>query len=145
MAATPTTTRTAFGKRLLAAREKAGMRLDTAAVRAQDELRSSFGPSRETIRRYEIGAVDEDRADMVIVAALARIYKVPMESLSAVLAAQMNHVAGWATPITTAKKKRAGARSAALASSSPNARRRNADPATQHSLEFADAMQDAAA
>lgn len=111
---------TAFGKRLLAAREAAGLRLDNAAVFAQMELQSSFGPSRETIRRYEIGEVDEDRADMVIVAALARVYKTPMDKLSPLLAARMNHVAGWATPIATAKRKPAAA--------SPTTRNRKPKP-----------------
>lgn len=121
MPKTPTSGKTtAFGKRLLAAREAAGYRLDDAAVFARVELQSTYGPSRETIRRYEVGEIDEDRADMVIVAALARIYKVPMESLSAVLAAQMQHVAGWATPITTTRKR--------PAAKSPTTRKRKPGP-----------------
>lgn len=120
MARTTTSSNTtAFGKRLLAAREAAGLRLDNAAVFAQMELQSSFGPSRETIRRYEIGEVDEDRADMVIVAALARVYKTPMDKLSPLLAARMNHVAGWATPITTRKRP---------AAASPTTRKRKPGP-----------------
>lgn len=111
---------TPFGKRLLAAREAAGYRLDDAAVFARVELQSTYGPSRETIRRYEVGEIDEDRADMVIVAALARIYNVPMESLSAVLAAQMRNVVSWATPANTSKRKPAAA--------SPTTRNRKPKP-----------------
>lgn len=113
-------TKTAFGKRMLAAREAAGMRLDEAAVFARVELRSSYGPSRETVRRYEVGDVDEDRADMVTVAALARVYKVPMEALSPALALQFQHVMGWATPINTTRKR--------PAATPPTSRRRKPGP-----------------
>jgi len=70
------------------ARQRAGMRLDEASVEARRVLGSEMGPSRETIRRYEAGLISEDRADPLIVTALAEIYGVSVGQLSWVIARQ---------------------------------------------------------
>lgn len=74
---------------LVRAREQSGLRLDDAASRARDTLGNGSGPSRETIRRLETGATTEDRADPLIVGALAQVYGVPVETLSPRLAEQL--------------------------------------------------------
>jgi len=70
----------AFGDRLRHAREQSGHRLDDVAVMMREVL--GYGPSRETIRRWETGVEQEDRVDPVVLAALADIYGVTLESLS---------------------------------------------------------------
>jgi transcriptional regulator with XRE-family HTH domain len=69
-----------FGDRLRMAREASHHRLDDVAVLVRETL--GYGPSRETIRRWEKGLEDEDRVDPVILAALAEIYGVTLDSLS---------------------------------------------------------------
>lgn len=82
MPTTATKAPTPFARRLIAARHKAGIPLDVASVRVRDMIGSSFGPSRETIRRYEDGTTTEERADAVVIAALAALYNVPLRQLS---------------------------------------------------------------
>jgi hypothetical protein len=70
-------------------REAAKFRLDEASVGARSILGGDFGPSRETIRRYEAGLTPEDRADPIIVMALAELYGVSLDELSPHLAEQV--------------------------------------------------------
>jgi transcriptional regulator with XRE-family HTH domain len=81
-----------FARRLQIARQRSGLRLDEASVEARRALGASYGPSRETIRRYEIGMVSEENADPVIVAALAEIYGVSVGHLSWVVAQQVQNL-----------------------------------------------------
>jgi transcriptional regulator with XRE-family HTH domain len=69
-----------FGDRLRNARVASNHRLDDVAVMVRETL--GYGPSRETIRRWEKGLESEDRVDPVVLAALAEIYGVTLESLS---------------------------------------------------------------
>ena len=71
-----------FARRMREARENAGLRLDEASVDARRILGAEWGPSRETIRRYESGMISEDRADPLVVTALAEIYGVSVAYLS---------------------------------------------------------------
>ncbi len=71
-----------FGERLRAARESSRHRLDDVAVHVRERI--GYGPSRETIRRWETGLDDEERIDPVVLAALAEIYGVELASLSRV-------------------------------------------------------------
>lgn len=73
---------TEFARRMQEARNKCGLRLDEASVEARRILGASYGPSRETIRRYEAGLISEDNADPLIVTALAEIYGVSVGQLS---------------------------------------------------------------
>lgn len=75
-----------FARRMLEARNRAGMRLDEASVEARRVLGAEWGPSRETIRRYETGKITEDRADAMIVTALAEVYGVSVGELSRAIA-----------------------------------------------------------
>jgi transcriptional regulator with XRE-family HTH domain len=70
----------AFGERLRQAREASHHRLDDVAVMVREAL--GYGPSRETIRRWEKGLESEGRVDPVVLAAMAEIYGVTLESLS---------------------------------------------------------------
>lgn len=81
-----------FAKRLREARQNAGMPLDVASVYVRELLGSDWGLSRETLRRYEDGTTTEDRADPLVVAALADLYGVPLEWLSASVADRMEHI-----------------------------------------------------
>jgi transcriptional regulator with XRE-family HTH domain len=78
--ATTDTVERPFGDRLRHAREASHHRLDDAAVLVRETL--GYGPSRETIRRWEKGLEEEDRVDPVVLAALAEIYGVTLEALS---------------------------------------------------------------
>lgn len=89
---------TEFGRRLTKAREAMGWTLERAAVKIQDALDdgnqrrlaagkgSGVGPSREQVRRLETGEVPEGSADLVLVAAIARVYGVPVRWLSPYIA-----------------------------------------------------------
>lgn len=79
---------TEFARRMQEARQRSGMRLDEASVEARRILGASYGPSRETIRRYEAGLITEDNADPLIVTALAEIYGVSVGQLSYSIAQQ---------------------------------------------------------
>ncbi len=79
---------TEFARRMQEARQRAGMRLDEASVEARRVIGGEYGPSRETIRRYEAGLISEDRADPLIVIALAEVYGVSVGQLSWVIARQ---------------------------------------------------------
>lgn len=79
---------TEFARRMQEARQRSGMRLDEASVEARRVLGAEYGPSRETIRRYEAGMIAEDRADPLTVVALAEIYGVSIGQLSFVIARQ---------------------------------------------------------
>ena len=79
---------TEFARRMLEARTRSGLRLDEASVMARDILGASYGPSRETIRRYETGMISEERADPLVVIALAEIYGVSVGQISWIVAQQ---------------------------------------------------------
>jgi len=91
----------AFGRRLIAARENIDRRLDWVAVKVQEELQTTTGPSRETIRRMEQGDITETKADMMIVAALAKVYGVSIASLSPIAAERLRGL----TPFLVADAK----------------------------------------
>jgi len=83
---------TEFGRRLRRAREEAGFSLARVAGLIQEKLgnteRGRGNPSHEQIRQYEMGVVAEERADLVVVLALAELYGVPLRWLSPSLARQ---------------------------------------------------------
>lgn len=83
---------TEFAKRMRDARMAAGLRLDEASVDARRVLGTDWGPSRETIRRYESGLISEDRADPLVVTALAEIYGVSVGQLSWKVAQQTDFI-----------------------------------------------------
>ena len=70
------------------ARERSGLRLDDASSEIRRILGANYGPSRETIRRYESDLISEDRADPLIVMTLAEIYGVSVGQLSWTIARQ---------------------------------------------------------
>lgn len=63
-----------MGERLRVLRHRSGLSQDEAAIEAQKRLPLSLSMSRELLRRLEIGAIQEDRANPVHVAALAGVY-----------------------------------------------------------------------
>lgn len=81
-----------FGDRLREARNRIGMPMDVASVRVRDILGSSYGPSRETIRRYESGFTTEDTADPMVIAALAELYDVDVAWISPSIARQVENI-----------------------------------------------------
>lgn len=81
---------TAFGKRLRKAREAANLPLDHAAVRV-DDLLAGDGPSRETLRRFESGAVPESDIKAMVLAAMAVVYGVDLKTLSPSAADRLDH------------------------------------------------------
>lgn len=83
---------TEFARRMREARERSGLRLDEASVDARRVLGAEWGPSRETIRRYENGMISEERADPLVVVALAEIYGVSVGQLSWVIANQVDTI-----------------------------------------------------
>lgn len=76
------------GRRLEKARTDAGLRLDDASYKVR-ELLGPMGCSRETIRRYEIGKVPEEKWDPIIILALAEVYGVPVIDLSNIAVAAL--------------------------------------------------------
>lgn len=83
------------------------MRLDDAAVKLRDLIGPVLGVSRETIRRYEIGAVPEDEWDPIVIAGLADLYGVTIARLSPNVPERLDHLStlvqalrmrGFATP-----------------------------------------------
>lgn len=81
-----------FARRMQKARLSSGLRLDEASVEARRILGATYGPSRETIRRYEVGLITEERADPLVVTALAEIYGVNVGELSWPLAQQAKSI-----------------------------------------------------
>lgn len=77
-----------FGDRLRKAREARDWRLDEAAVFIRQILQGE-GPSRETIRRYELGLVDESDIPAIVLAGMANAYEVSLESLSPLAAKRL--------------------------------------------------------
>jgi len=71
-----------LGGRLKIAREAAGMSLLDAMTEVRGRLPRPMWVTHETIRRYEQGIMPEDRADPLLVGALAITYKVPVGWLS---------------------------------------------------------------
>lgn len=107
-----TTTAGPFGDRMYEARTAAGLPLDEAAVHVRTLLSSTFGPSRETLRRYEDGTTTEDRADPLLVAAAAHLYGVDVDWLSPSVAHQLENVRVLlASPSTSSSSKQRTRRS----------------------------------
>lgn len=104
-----TTTAGPFGDRMYEARTSSGLPLDEAAVHIRG-IDSTYGPSRETLRRYESGETPEDRADPLIVAAAALIYGVDLTWLSPSVASQLSKVELLAAELRSRKGSRPRAR-----------------------------------
>jgi transcriptional regulator with XRE-family HTH domain len=77
-----------FADRLRKAREKADLRLDDASVFLRQTI-GSEGPSRETIRRYEMGLVPEGDIPAIILAGMATVYGVDLKALSPLAAERL--------------------------------------------------------
>lgn len=73
-----------WAQRLRSRRNEREMRLDDAAYLVRQRLPRATGLSRETLARLERGQVPEDRADPVVIAALADVYECPVGELSPV-------------------------------------------------------------
>lgn len=63
-----------MGRRLRELREAAGLQLDDAAYQVRQMLPDAMGVSRETIRRYETGDTSEEKANLLVLVALAGVY-----------------------------------------------------------------------
>ena len=81
--------RKGFAKRLTQAREATGLTLAEAAVYATQATNGGRRISHSTIQRMEVGMIPEDKADPIIVAALARVYGRDIETLSADAASRL--------------------------------------------------------
>lgn len=79
-------TPTLFSQRMRKAREAAGLTLADATFVLRARLPNHVRPSLETIRRLETGFTSEEKADPVIVAALAKAYGRPISELSPIAA-----------------------------------------------------------
>ena len=88
-----------FTERMARSREHANLRLDDAAVFARQYLASSWGVSRETIRRYENGDTTEDKVDPTFLAALAKVYGVKLDDLSPSAAARLRSITALAADV----------------------------------------------
>jgi hypothetical protein len=64
------------------------MSLNVLALAAQPHLPRNKTVSGEVVRRYELGVVAEDKADVLVVLALAAALGCRIEELSPVLAAE---------------------------------------------------------
>lgn len=79
-----------WAQRLRSRRNACQMRLDDAAYLVRQRLPQPMGLSRETLARLERGQVPEDRADPVVIAALADVYCCPVAELSPVAAVHLD-------------------------------------------------------
>ena len=79
-----------WAQRLRGRRNELQMRLDDAAYLVRQRLPQPMGLSRETLARLERGQVPEDRADPVVIAALADVYGCPVAELSPLAATHLS-------------------------------------------------------
>lgn len=89
-----------MGERLLTYRRRRGLQLRDVARAAEAILPMSMSISRETIRRMEVGAIPEAKANPVHVAALAEVYGVGVGDISASAAEALDGVRGLLTRST---------------------------------------------
>jgi len=81
-----------FGDRLLAARRSKGLSRTEASFAIRDYLPRAMWVSGETIRRLEAGLTPVDKADAVLVQALANVYDIRLADLSEELVIDLERV-----------------------------------------------------
>ena len=89
---TTSTPSSPFGERMKQAREAAGLSTMNAAFAIRSRLPEPLWISNDPIRRMESGKLDEAKADPLLVAALAAVYRVRVCDLSPVVAASLGLV-----------------------------------------------------
>lgn len=77
-----TKTATPFADRVKAARKEAKLSTIESAYQLRDYLPQSLWKSYQWIHRLETGAIDENDADPVVLAGLARVWNTPLVELS---------------------------------------------------------------
>ena len=75
-----------FGERMKEAREQAGLSTMNAAYAIRSRLPEPLWISNEPIRRMENGKMAEEKADPILVCALAAVYGVEVRTLSPLIA-----------------------------------------------------------
>ena len=80
------------------------MSLKDVMIRSGQILPPTSWVTAETIRRYEAGLVPEHKANPVLLAALATIYRVPLRELSDVAADSVDRLIELLTELSSASK-----------------------------------------
>ena len=92
MAADHQTATSVFGGRLRRARKDRGLTLNETAILLRARLPKPLWVTLDPIRRMEIGTTTEEKADPVLVRALADIYGKPLAELSPLIAEELELV-----------------------------------------------------